>query len=145
QALDSLGVLILDDVETGPLSMDQRAALEAWVSRGGMLIAEVRPGGADVTAGIAGLLPVTVSGSRTVASLDSLRDLVGAAASPSGQASVGAATLKPETAARRRVLAQQDGIPIVVERDLGLGEVVYLGAGPGSPPLKAWDGTLPLM
>ncbi len=45
EALDSLGVLVLDDVDTGSLSTDQRSALEAWVSRGGMLIAEARPGG----------------------------------------------------------------------------------------------------
>jgi hypothetical protein len=145
EALDSLGVLILDDVDTGSLSADQRSALEAWVSRGGMLIAELRPGGADVTAGIANLLPVTVSGSRTVVSLDSLGDLVGATSPPPGQATVGSATLRPETAAASRLLAQQDGLPIAVERGLGLGEVVYLGVSPGAPPLKAWDGTLPLI
>ncbi len=43
------------------------------------------------------------------------------------------------------MLAQQDGIPVAVERDLGRGEVVYLGVSPGAPPLKSWDGTLPLI
>ena len=43
------------------------------------------------------------------------------------------------------MLAQQDGIPIVVERDLGLGQVVYLGISPGVPRSRAWDGTLPLI
>src|SRR6476646_8065130 len=66
QALDSLAAIILDDVDTGSLSDEQRAAVEAWVSRGGTLIATVRPGGADTTAGISNLLPVTVAGSRSV-------------------------------------------------------------------------------
>jgi hypothetical protein len=145
QALDDLGAIVVDDVDTGPLSPEQRAALDGWVSRGGMLIVASRPGGADVTAGLSDLLPVTVGGSSTIASLDSLRDLVGATAAPAGAASGAESTVRPEVASTSRVLAQQDGVPLVVERDLGLGNIAYMAISPGVAPLKGWDGTLPLM
>jgi hypothetical protein len=145
QALNSLGAIVVDDVDTGALSPDQRSALDGWVSRGGMLIVASRPGGEDVTAGIGDLLPVTVAGSRTISSLDSLRTLVDAAASPSGAASVAVASVRPEAASTSRLLAQQDGIPVIVERELGLGQVVYMAISPGVAPLKSWDGMLPLM
>lgn len=154
QALDSLGAIILDDVDSGSLSDEQRASIEAWVSRGGSLVVTVRPGGADTTAGIAGMLPVTMAGSRSVSSLKSLEELIGVTQlqgngyppiNISGQVSVGDANVRPEVEATSHVLADQDGTPLVVERELGNGHVVYLGISPGLAPLKGWDGTLPLM
>jgi len=154
QALDSLGAIILDDVDSGSLSDEQRAAVEAWVSRGGTLIATVRPGGVDTTAGIDGMLPVTVAGSRSVSTLRGIEELLAVSGSVVGgvpalivhpQLSVGDATLKPEAESTSRVLAMQDGIPLVVERELGNGHMLYLGVSPGLAPLKGWDGTVPLM
>jgi hypothetical protein len=154
QALDDLGAIIFDDVDTGSLSEEQLAALEAWVSRGGMVVVTARPGGADATVGLGGMSPVNVAGSRNVTSLRSLEDLVGVhgpvsggvpAIGVTGPVSVGEATVKPEAAASSRALAVQDGVPLVVERDLGLGHVVYMGLSPGLAPLKSWDGTIPLV
>jgi len=38
----------------------------------------------------------------------------------------------------------QDGVPLVVMRDLGRGHVAYVGLSPAVTPLKGWDGTVPL-
>lgn len=143
--LDSLGAIILDDVDTGQLRDEQRAALQAWVARGGTLVATVRPGGADTVAGLANLLPVTVSGTRNTSNLNSLADLVATPLTGSGPFSIGDAKLKNEPGVAARVLAQQDGAPLAAVRDYGLGQVVYLGVSPGVAPLKNWDGTLPLI
>ncbi len=145
QALDSLGALVLDDVDTGSLSDDQRTSVEAWMSRGGTLVAMSRPGGADIVAGIANLLPVTLKGSRTLNSLSSLGDLVATPLTTSGSVSVPDVALRADTRSTSRVLAQQDGVPLVVERDFGLGHVVYVGLSPGLAPLKSWDGALPFV
>jgi hypothetical protein len=146
QALDSLGAIILDDVDTGTLSEEQRAALEAWVARGGTLVATYRPGGVDTLAGLGDLPPVTVSGSRDVSSLSPLADLIGLPITTTGSVAVGNAQLKAGPAYSSRVLATTaDGTPLVVVRDLGLGQVVYLGLSPALPPLKGWEGTVRLV
>jgi hypothetical protein len=43
-----------------------------------------------------------------------------------------------------RVLAQQDGTPLIAMRDLGMGQVIYLALSPSIAPLKGWDGLVPL-
>ncbi|MEO8288981.1 MAG: hypothetical protein ABI670_21430 [Chloroflexota bacterium] len=145
QSLDSLGALILDDVDSGTLSGEQRASIEAWVSRGGTLIAAVRTAGADTTAGIANLLPVNLSGTRNVSSLSSLGELVATPLTTTGQVSIGNATLRTDGASNSRALAVQDGVPLVAVREIGLGRVIYMGLSPAIAPLKNWDGTLPLV
>lgn len=145
EALESLGALVLDDVDTGSLSVEQREALEAWIARGGSLVVMVRAGGAANLGGIANLLPVTLGGSRSVASLAALSDFVKTPLAVSGPVQIGDAAIKQETVSTSRVLAQQDGIPLVAVRDLGLGYVIYLGVSPAVAPLKNWDGTVPLM
>ena len=146
QALDSLGAIILDGVDTGTLSEEQRAALEAWVARGGTLVATYRPGGVDTLAGLGDLPPVTVSGSSDVSSLSPLVDLIGLPITTTGPIAVGNAQVKEGPAYSSRVLATgADGTPLMVVRDLGLGQVVYLGLSPALPPLKGWEGTVHLV
>lgn len=142
QALDSLGAIVLDDVDSGALTDEQRSGLEGWVARGGLLLATYRPGGADTLAGLDDLMPVAVTGSRTVSSLSSLSDLVAAPLTTTGAITIGNASVKTgETfASSTRALAQQDGVPVFAVRDVGQGHVVYMGVSPSLPPLKGWDG-----
>jgi hypothetical protein len=39
-----------------------------------------------------------------------------------------------------RVLLEQEGIPLIVERWIGLGRVTYLGPDPGLEPFRSWPG-----
>jgi hypothetical protein len=142
QALDSLGAIVVDDVDSGVLSPEQRESIEGWVARGGMLLVTYRVGGADTLAGLDSLVPVTVSGSRTVSSLSSLSDLVATPLTTTGSISIGNASVKTDATfvSSTRVLAMQDGVPLVAVRDVGQGHVVYMGASPALAPLKGWDG-----
>jgi hypothetical protein len=142
QALDSLGAIVVDDVDSGALSAEQRESIEGWVARGGMLLVTYRAGGADTLAGFDSLVPVTVSGSRFVASLSSVADLPGVPLSTTGSLAIGNAAVKSDAvfASSTRVLALQDGVPVVAVRDVGQGHVVYMGISPGVAPLKGWDG-----
>ncbi|HST04290.1 MAG TPA: hypothetical protein VLQ48_06090 [Chloroflexia bacterium] len=146
QALDSLGVIVVDDVDSGALSPEQKESIEGWVARGGMLVVTYRAGGADTLAGFDSLVPVNVSGSRTVTSLSSLSDLVATPLTTMGSATIGNASVKADPAftASTRVLAMQDGVPVLAIREVGQGHVAYMGASPALPPLKGWDGLLAL-
>lgn len=144
QALDNLGALVLDDVDTGTLSEEQRGVIESWVARGGTLIATYRAGGGDTLAGLENLSPVTLSGSKSVGSFASLGAYVGTDITGSGPYTVGNAALKDDMAETSNVLASADNTPLLVERDLGQGQVVYLGTSLSLPPLKDWSGTVDL-
>lgn len=143
-ALSSLSALVLDDADTGTLTGEQRAALAAWVGRGGTLMVAARPGAAETVSGLADLLPVTVSGARTLPNLQSVGELLSLPITTTTSPIVPGAALKTEEGVRARVLAQEGGVPLVAVRDLGMGRVVYLGVSPALAPLKGWDGLTPM-
>jgi hypothetical protein len=143
--LNSLAALIVDDVETGTLTQEQRDAVASWIGRGGTLVVSARPGGADTLAGFTDLLPVSASGTRTLNSLKGLSDLVATPLDAAGAFIVPEAKLRTDIAGAPRLLAAQEGVPLVAMRDLGRGRVVYLAVSPGAAPLKGWDGVVPLV
>ncbi len=143
--LNSLAALVVDDVETGALSQEQREAVASWVARGGTLVVTTRPGGADTLGGFSDILPVSASGTRNLSGLNGLSHLVATPLKASGPFIVPEARLRTDVPGAPRVLAAQDGVPLVAMRDLGRGQVVYLAVSPGVEPLKGWDGTVPLV
>jgi hypothetical protein len=143
-ALDGLDVIVVDDLDTGALSAQQRVAVAGWVGRGGMLIALGRPGGADALSGLADLLPVTLGEPRAVDDLSSLAELVRTPITPTGQVLAPAVTLRTGRDMSARALASQGGAPLVAVRNLGRGHVAYIGLSPAVAPLRGWDGTVPL-
>ncbi len=145
-ALNGLGGLVFDDVDTAALAQEQRDAVASWVGSGGTLIVTSRPGGADTLAGFGDLLPIThAGGTRTLGGLQALSGLVAMPITPTTSIIVPDARLKTEPEVDGRALAQQDGVPLVAMRDLGEGQVVYMALSPGADPLKTWDGTVPLL
>lgn len=145
QGLDSLGALILEDVDTGSLSEEQRGALESWVARGGTLVTAYKAGGGDVLAGLQNLSPVTVSGSRTVSSLAALGEYAGEDLSATGSYTVGDAKIKADLTNSLDVHLSPEGVPLLVVRDLGQGQVVYLGSPLSQAPLSSADSNIALM
>ncbi|HYP40334.1 MAG TPA: hypothetical protein VEX13_08230 [Chloroflexia bacterium] len=144
-ALDSLGAIVIDDVDTGQLTAEQKQALVAWVARGGSLTVVARPGATETATGLADLLPVTLDGTpRTLTGIQSLGDLVAIPITATSPVVVSNATLKTDPIMAARALAQQDGTPLVAMRDLGMGQVIYLALSPSIAPLKGWDGLVPL-
>ncbi|HET9495498.1 MAG TPA: hypothetical protein VFR15_14800, partial [Chloroflexia bacterium] len=144
QGWKPLGALLLDDVDAGSLSPEQRAALETWVAEGGTLLVTSRPDGGDSTRALADLLPVTVSGTRPMNVHRSLADYVDREVLRGGD-TVGNAVLNDSASESSRVLAMQDGTVLLASRDLGRGRVIYMGLSAALPPLHGWDGTIPLM
>jgi hypothetical protein len=131
----ALDVLVISDVDTGALSPEQRAALAGWVAGGGRLVVAGGPSWQKTSAGVADLLPVAPAATRTLTDLSALAAF--AAFSPpegSGVAAEGALTSDAV------ILVRAGGLPLVVTRRSGFGQVTFLALDPAFAPLKGWDG-----
>ncbi len=134
--LQSLDCMIMSNVPTANLGDGQRAALDGWVASGGLLVVG---GGSGVQKTLAGLprdlLPVKVSGTVPVQSLDSLGKLFGQTAPEQGPWLVGDAVPSGGVS-----VADQDGVTLLAAAKRGLGSVVYLGLDPTQEPIRGWAG-----
>jgi hypothetical protein len=134
-AWQALDVLVISDVDTGTLSADQRAALAGWVAAGGRLIVTGGPAWQRTASGLADLLPLRPTGTRTLADAAALGSFAAAEAPQGGGvAAVGNLTEDALT------LAGSADVPLIALRRSGYGEVIYLAFDPAFEPLRAWDG-----
>lgn len=135
QLLASLDCLILGNASLQALTAGQKNALDAWVSRGGILVGI---GGLNWARSLpflpAGLLPVDVNGSSTMNTLDALATF-GHTSLPAGPWVVSV----PKTM-RGTSIVEQDGVPIVAVQRHGIGSVFYLALDPTVGPLRDWGG-----
>ena len=147
-ALDSLNTLILSDVDTGDLIEAQRSALSAWIANGGRLIVTGGPGWQKTSAGLRESLPLSPASTILLEDLSALKTFADSATSP-GSAIVATGDLTPDA----QVVLKQAETPLIIRRQHGLGEVVFLGFDPadlqqvvvaGSAPgsSQSWDGFL---
>jgi hypothetical protein len=130
--LDSFGALIVGDAATGRWSADQRAALAAWVARGGTLVVTGGANWRKATEGLGELPPLRPNNSQTVAGLGGL----GGGGGPSGQWILATGDL---LAGATRV-AEQGGVPLVATRAWGNGTVTSLAFDPGTSAFSGWSG-----
>ena len=135
-AWDALDILVLDDIDTSRLTSGQLAALRAWVENGGQLVVSGGPGGPKTAAGVAELLPVTVTGVESLTNLSALGDFGGAPLSSEGPFVVTTASL-----IAGETMIEQDGVPILARRDIGRGSVFFLALDPKAAPLAGWSGS----
>ncbi len=130
---EGVDVVVLDDVDTSALSLEQRWAMEAWVAHGGHLIVSGGGGAAQTAAGIADLLPVTVGAVRSVDSLEALSLRLG------GQLAPGPYAVAESVLRDGEVLLEQDGLPLVARRIYGAGTVDFLAFGTGADLFVRWE------
>jgi hypothetical protein len=144
--LAPVSLIVFSALDTAPLSLAQRRALDAYVLGGGHLVVA---GGADwagTAAGLSGtdetssLLAFTPTGAQTA---DSLRGLALWARTPESRT---AALDLPspiaigQPAADAVVLAAaEDGRPLLVRRAYGAGTLDYLTADLAAEPLASWE------
>lgn len=137
-ALQGLDVLLLADVDTGRLSVEQQAALANWVRAGGHLIVAGGPNYRLTTAGLpADLLPVTITGTTTLDDLTPVAAFTGASdetlREPDIIVTIGDVLPTAQT------LVAVEGLPVVVRHTVGAGTVDYLAVDPGLAPLRGWS------
>ncbi len=139
EAWRSLDLLILNGVDTSPLTSAQAQALQAWVEGGGRL---VLGGGAGAGRTLAGLpeplRPVQLGETVELSDLGPLVDFAGLPVQVPG----------PFLAA---LPAEYQGWPVIdhnqtpwlVQQGVGEGWIAYLALDPALSPFDAWAGALP--
>lgn len=155
RGLESLTILAICGVDTGGMTPNQARALAEWVSYGGSLILCGGPDWLKTQAGLQAndttrsLLPVTqiqtISIQTKSPDLIQIMDLV-----PVGTPSISAGGPDLTVIATGKaspdstILAEDSqGRPLVVVRQSGSGNVIYLSADPSIPPFSTWTGLEP--
>ena len=139
QLLGSFDCLIIDNAATSQLRQEQLDAIQVWVGTGGLLITV---GGATWQSTLGplppDLLPVEPSGLTQINSLDSLGQLFDVPFDAPGPWLVTQA--RPRTDRGARVVASQDGVPLMVASKRGDGTLMYLAFEPTARAMRAWSG-----
>ena len=136
-AYEGIDMLVVSDLDTSAAPPASLKALSMWVASGGVMVVST---GADYKRFtgdfFVDLLPVTISGAANISSATSL-GAMGKAQFPAGAAAVAMSVVKPGVG---RVLAENNGVPLVVERNYGVGKVVFLAFDYKSSPFRDWNG-----
>jgi hypothetical protein len=141
--LKSLNVLILSDVDTGKLTGDQRQSLVDWTAAGGRLI--ITGGSSWIEKTIAGLketglLPLLPAGSQSVNDLDDLQRFA-QSSEPLFASDQAVEVTTGGIAEGSTVLAKTEtGIPLLLRKRFGAGDVFFLTFNPVLPTFKNWLG-----
>lgn len=136
QGWDALDVLVISGVDTSQLTEAQRDSLSAWVSKGGRLLAVGGPKWEATAIGIEDLLPLSVTSTQTMDDLSALPAFVKDPSLLEEESAIAAVGRVREDA---HILVEQDGLPLIVEREMGFGKVFYLSVDPTLRPLSSWD------
>ncbi|MCI0575073.1 MAG: hypothetical protein L0332_05795 [Chloroflexi bacterium] len=135
-AWNALDVIIFHDVDTAQLAAEQLSALKGWLGTGGQLVVAGGPAWQRTTAGLADLLPVTVSGVQSLADLPVLVSQTGVAFRDPGPYLVAQSSLRSG-----ELLIHQDGLPLLARQSIGRGAVYFLALDPNLAPMADWDGS----
>lgn len=134
-AWNALDVLVLDDTDTSRLTAAQKDAMRAWIESGGQLIVTGGPGGPQTAAGVAELLPVTITGVTSVADMPALSEY---AALPLD--TPGPYVITTSSPLDGEILVNEGEHTLLAERPLGRGRITFLALDPKLAPLAGWEG-----
>jgi hypothetical protein len=134
RALLGVSHLILYDQSLRDLSRSQLLAFDTWLTAGGrMVILGSLNYSLYQEPTISRFLPVRVTGTKRISFHPALGQ--GERASPIADVWAQASTL-----IGGKVLAEAQGMPVLVETSRGKGRITYLSLDVGRPPLSLWDG-----
>ncbi len=133
--LESLDLLLIIDVDTDGLSSGQRRALRRWVQAGGHLIVIGGPGGQRTAQGLTDILPLIPEDSRSLDEIGALARFSGDSRSALQERTIVATGRRHDEA---QVLVEQDGVPLLLRRQIGAGIVDFLAVDPTLEPLASW-------
>ena len=138
QALNSFDLLILNNVDTSALTAGQSRALTEWVLLGGHLIIG---GGVNAQRTVAGLspslLPVALEEAVKVDQVSELDAFVDAVAI----SMPGPFVLATGEVIDGETLVRSDGLPLLVQKQVGKGRVEYVALDLAIAPFSGWIGT----
>ncbi len=138
QGWDGLDALVISGADTGSITDPQRTALKDWLAQGGKLFVAGGPKWQGAASGLGDLLPIALNGTRTLSSLSALQSYIQSSAPLDNSVSAVVATgqVRPNAV----VLLEQDGVPLLVEKQIGAGTIYFFAADPALQPLDKWSG-----
>ncbi len=146
-ALASLDAIVLENFDTTTLTSDQVSALDQWVRLGGVLITLGGPTAQAVSNGLPTSLRLAEPGTPAIlARIPALASFSAATLPSSNIVAAFAGTADAVVLLDDRtptVLGPGEsgrGRPLLVQRSLGLGAVVYSAVDPTLAPLASWPG-----
>jgi hypothetical protein len=136
QGWDGLDALVISNVDTGTFTPEQKQALEMWLAKGGKLFVTGGIHWQTTTAGLHDFLPLELNSTRNVTGLLALSAYINDPSLLDQETILATGQLREGA----NVLVEQDGIPLLIEKQIGFGKVFYLAADPNLQPLSGWDG-----
>lgn len=133
EALASFDVIVLTAIDASQLRQDQIRALQSYVRNGGALVLVGGPDWQETLGPLrSALVPGTLTGSKTALDLASLSSVTGSV--PPRTSTVISVLTHP----RGTVRAVEGGVPLVVQRSVGAGQILYLAFDPQVDPVAHW-------
>ncbi len=136
QGWEGLDALVVSGMDMGTITDKQREALNAWLAQGGKLLVIGGLKWQSVAGGLNEFLPIDLNTTETLNGLPELQNYFKSPASLTGPAVLAIGQNRPNA----EVLVAQDGIPVLIQKQVGFGAVYYLAADPGLQPLSSWGG-----
>jgi hypothetical protein len=138
EGLRSFDALVFNDIDTSNLIPEQAQALETWVSQGGRLVVGGGAGAQRTLAGIPkSLLPLSDLSTQELSALPGLEGYIGGEKPILIPGPFLVAAGKSDTS---RVLAEQDGLPLMQEWPIDRGWSNFISLELAGAPLDAWNG-----
>lgn len=141
--MKSLNVLVFSDIDTGKLSGDQRQALIEWIAAGGRLI--ITGGSSSQEKTFAGLketslLPLLPVSLQSIDNLDDLQRF-SLSSEPLFDSDQVVEVTTGIVAEGATVLSEtKTGIPLLLRKRFGAGDVFFITFNPALPTFKNWPG-----
>jgi energy-coupling factor transporter transmembrane protein EcfT len=133
---DSVDAVILGSFSPDSMSEDQKQALIDWVCAGGILIIS---GGSDsqnlIGSFIEPILPVKIKGTKAIRSIPSIAKRFSYEL-PNEQIVMTVSELVGDS----KIIITEDNLPIISERRLGTGKIVFISYDYADPIFKSWNG-----
>ena len=126
QSLQALNMILLIDIDSDSLSAGQQLALRRWLRSGGHLIVAGGPTAQSSARGLLDILPLRPEGSRAIDEVSAYARFSDDYRSALSERSFIATGSLHEDA---QVLAEQDGIPLLMRRTFGAGGNRLSGVG----------------
>ncbi len=136
--LDSLDVLVLNDIASDQFQPEQIDAITSWVQRGGKLFLAGGAGYPKTAQRFEELSPVRFEGTEQVTDLSSLAAASGRELALTEPFTLSKAAVKE--GANATIHYSHNGLPLFASAPVGKGEVWYVAYDTSLNPLASWNG-----
>ncbi|MFD0711363.1 hypothetical protein [Paenibacillus sp. GCM10027626] len=137
--LDTLDILVLNDVATDSWEAEKVAAITEWVKKGGLLILSGGAGYEKTASAFSEIAPVEAAGTRTIATATALQKAGGKDKPLKLEQPLTVAETKVKEGSQ--IIMQEGDVPLAAKRQLGKGTVIFAAFDPSLEPLASWNGS----